>query len=199
MQAQAKTLRMIKKSLHARLAPTKAPHLHVRMTGYSTSQEAEEALLAAKEMDVPYIRAVRSVTLPSARAIFAAAQANRNTENSDRNSRDWDLSSERRSGSATEQDSGDCDISSEEGSGSATELGSDEAGQQLLRSPHAVCGSATDEGEEEDGDDLGDPLDNSKVTNFMPAVTKKRKRDHDSEDRDSPPARCRRVDDSDVD
>jgi hypothetical protein len=42
------------------------PHLHVRMVGYSTSKEAEDALLAPEEIEMPDLTAVETTVLPRA-------------------------------------------------------------------------------------------------------------------------------------
>ena len=196
-QAQAKTLRMVKGALLVRLAPTKAPHLHVRMTGYSTSQEGEDALLAAEEADVPDVGVVRSVALPSARALLAAASRGARGSDCDSESGTQSLTEDLRE-SSTERDSSPSSCL-------------DEAATQLLCSSHAVAGSAADEESEESEEDEGGEEDEEggeddqgeedlgDCPNFRPVVGEKRKRDPKSEGKDPRQARRRRVDDSEVD
>jgi hypothetical protein len=193
-QAQAKTLRMIKKSLLARLAPTKAPHLHVRMTGYPTSQEGEDALLAAEEVDVPDVGVVRTVVLPSARVLLAAATG------VDRSSRD----------SYSDSEDGPQSLRGGSSRGTSTDAdsvdGLDDAGYQLLRSSNARAGAATNEdegeGEGDEGDEQGEENDSLGSLKSRSVAGEKRKRDtrdHGTDSQDSRPARRTRASDSDVD
>ena len=162
-QAQAKTLRMVKGALLVRLTPTKAPHLHVWMTGYSTSRGGEDALLAAEEADVPDVGVVRTVALPSAWALLAAASHGVRGGDCDSKDGTQSLTEDLRE-SSTEQNSSpsSCPV---------------EAANQLLCSSHAVAGSAADEeseegeGGEEDEEDSEDDLGDR--PNFRPAVGEK--------------------------
>jgi hypothetical protein len=200
-QAQAKTLWMIKKSLLARLAPTKAPHVHVRMTRYPTSQEGEYALLAAEAIDVPDVGVDRTVVLPSARVLLAAAtDVDRSSRNSDSDSEDGPQSLRGGSSRGTSTDADSVD-------------GLDDAGYQLLRSSNARAGAATNEvegegdkgneGDEGDKDDeQGEENDSLGSLKSRPVAGEKRKRgtrDHGTDSQDSRPARRTRASDSDVD
>jgi hypothetical protein len=143
-QAQAKTLRMIKKSLLGQLAPTKAPHFHVRMNGYPTSQEGEDALLAAEEVDVPDVGVVRTVVLSPVRVLLAAATGvDCSSWDSDSDSEDGPQSLRGGSSRGTSTDADSVD-------------GLDDVGYQLHRSSNARAGAAT---HEDEGEGEGDEVD----------------------------------------
>jgi hypothetical protein len=101
------------------------------------SQEGEDALLPAEEVDVPDVGVVRTVVLPSARVLLAAAEGvDRSSRDSDSDSEDVPQSLRGGSSQGTSTDADSLD-------------GLDDAGYQLLRFSNARAGAATNEDEGE--------------------------------------------------